>query len=66
MWGNCEDCKKLDTCNKTCGIMFGGCQVDFEPTGDDDDDYREPCLDEKFYTSANPWDAPGMSLKDFF
>lgn len=28
------------------------------------DDWYEP--DIKFYTSANPWDAPGMSLKDFF
>ena len=64
MWGSCEDCKKLDTCKKTCGIMFGGCQVDFEPL-DDDDEYLEPCIDEKFYTSANPWDAPGMKLSDF-
>lgn len=45
MWGNCEDCKKLDTCKKTCGIMFGGCQVDFEPS---EDEYLEPCLKDFF------------------
>lgn len=36
-----------------------------EPEDDPEvwDDY-DP--DEKFYTSANPWDAPGMKQSDFF
>ena len=48
------------------GVSFGEYKermsVYFEPTADDyyDVDYEEP-----FFTSLNPWDAPGMKLSDF-
>ena len=34
-----------------------------DPEEDDPADWWEP--DIKFYTSANPWDAPGMKISDF-
>lgn len=29
MWGNCENCLKEKECRKVCGIMFGGCIIDY-------------------------------------
>lgn len=29
MWGNCENCLKEKECRKVCGIMFGGCTIDY-------------------------------------
>lgn len=29
--GECVNCKKLETCNKLCGKMFGFCSTDYEP-----------------------------------
>ena len=29
MWGNCENCAKMHECRKVCGIMFGGCTIDY-------------------------------------
>lgn len=29
--GKCEDCKKIKECNKDIGIIWGFCNIDFEP-----------------------------------
>ena len=29
MKGYCENCAKMESCRKTCGIMFGFCSTDF-------------------------------------
>lgn len=31
MNNTCENCKHEATCHKTIGIMFGYCNIDFEP-----------------------------------
>lgn len=48
---------------RTAAGYICSCGADMDDWKDTIDCY-EP--NEKFYTSANPWDAPGMSLKDFF
>lgn len=36
----CENCVKKETCTQSIGIIFGFCNIDFEPiqTGQPDDD----------------------------
>ena len=31
MTGKCETCAKRNDCRKTCGIMFGFCNIDYQP-----------------------------------
>lgn len=52
----------IGSCEYWCGAEEP--EDDPEVWEDDDDDFwYEP--DIKPYTSANPWDAPGMKLSDF-
>lgn len=43
--GKCEDCSKLDECNKPVGIMFGFCNTDFEPKtkSESEDKHEQSC-----------------------
>lgn len=41
MSGLCENCKKMNECKKTIGVIWGFCNTDFEPkdeVNEDDND----------------------------
>ena len=59
-YGNCPyDAEYSEHCRVYCGLG-----VDEDDYPDDEDEYR-PSSTNGDYGPSNPWDAPGMSVRDF-
>lgn len=61
-FGDCPfDAFSSESCRVYCGL---GVDVACSEDEFDDEEYI-PCSSRRDYGPSNPWDAPGMSVKDF-